>query len=172
VDPQGRVVMAIPRTDYALSVFNPDGTVAHVIEREYETWTRDDYARNRYDSLMEGQSRQFPPGTEREIEDTEADVQYIRCAADGSIWVLNSRAVYTPKDGCLAAWDVFNADGEFIKQVEAHVPGNAASDWMFLTDNGLAIHITGFWDAALAAMGGGGDEDAAAMEIICYRVGS
>ncbi len=170
----GHVVVAIPRNEYVLSVFASDGTLERVIERPYETWTRDERVRKRFDSLMAGQARQFPAGTEHTIADTEADIEGIRYGEDGTIWVVTSRTIYTPKPDVLTAWDVFSPQGEFIKQVEAHAPGDPASDLLFLTDKGYAVQIVGFWDAALSAMGGGGDDsddngDAAPMQVICYK---
>ncbi len=169
VSPKGQVVVAPAPLEYALSVYSAAGKLERVIERQYESWTRNDKVRQRYQSLMQAQSQQFPNRPTPVIEDQEPDVQSIRCAADGSTWVLTSRALYTPEPGILAAWDVFSPTGEFVKQVKAKAPGDSATDWLFLTEEGLAIQVTGFWDAAMAAMGGeGADEEAAAMEVICY----
>jgi len=166
----GQVVAALQPYEYALSVYGPDGKLERIIEREYETWPRNDRVRQRYQSIMEAQSAQFPNRPTPVLETDEPDVQHLRCAADGTIWVLTSRAIYAPEPGVLALWDVFSAQGEFLKQVKAMAPGDPATDWLFLTDEGLAIQVTGFWDAALAAMGGGGaeSEEAAPMQIICY----
>lgn len=166
----GQVVAAIQPFEYALNVYSADGKLERVIDRQYETWPRNDKVRQRYQRLMEAQSVQFPNRPTPVLETDEPDVQNIRCAADGTIWVLTSRAIYTPEPGVLAAWDVFSASGEFVKQVKAMAPGDSATDWLFLTDEGLAIQVTGFWDAAMAAMGGGDGEgeEAAPMEIICY----
>jgi hypothetical protein len=170
VDDKGRVVAAPAPYEYALNVYSPDGRLERVIERPYETWTRDARVKQRYQSIMESQARQFPNRPTPAIETQEPDIQDVRCAADGSIWVLTSRAVYTPEAGVLAAWDVFSPTGEYVKQVKAYGPGNPAADWLFMTDNGLAIKITGFWDAALAAMGGeDADSAGSAMEIVCYK---
>lgn len=170
VGPAGQVIAAPQPFEYALNVYSPDGKLERVIERDYETWPRNDKVRARYQSLMEAQSVQFPNRPTPVLETNEPDVQHVRWAADGTIWVLTSRALYTPEPGVLAAWDVFSPSGEFVKQVKAMAPGDSATDWLFLTDEGLAIQVTGFWDAAMAAMGGGDGEDEAAapMEIICY----
>jgi len=170
VSAKGQVVAAVEPLEYALNVYSPEGKLERVIERQYESWTRNDRVRQRYQSLMDAQSANFPNKPTPVIEAMEPDVQNIRCAADGTIWVLTSRALYTPEPGILAAWDVFSPTGEFTKQVKAKAPGDSATDWLFLTDEGLAIQVTGFWDAAMAAMGGAsGDEEAAAMQVICYR---
>jgi hypothetical protein len=170
VSPKGQVVAAVQPLEYALNVYSAQGKLERVIERQYESWTRNDKVRQRYQSLMEAQSANFPNKPTPVIEDQEPDVQNIRCAADGTIWVLTSRACYAPEPGMLAAWDVFSPTGEFVKQVKAKGPGDPATDWLFLTDKGLAIQVTGFWDAAMAAMGGASDDaEGAAMQIICYR---
>ncbi len=170
VDAKGRVVAAPAPYEYAMNVYRADGTLERVIERPYETWTRDARVKQRYQSIMEGQARQFPNRPTPVIETQEPDIQDIRCAADGTIWVLTSRAVYVPEAGVLACWDVFSPTGEYVKQVKAVAPGDPAADWLFMTDTGLALKITGFWDAALAAMGGEDAESAGApMEIVCYK---
>ncbi len=170
VDSKGRVVAAPAPYEYALNVYKADGTLERVIERPYETWTRDARVKQRYQSIMEAQAQQFPNRPTPVIETQEPDIQDLRCADDGTIWVLTSRAVYAPEAGVLAAWDVFSPTGEYVKQVKAMAPGDPAADWLFMTDTGLAIKITGFWDAALAAMGGEDDASAgSAMEIVCYK---
>ena len=153
-----------------MSVYAQDGTLQRVIEREYETLERDERQMTRFRSLMESQSRQFPQGVEIEVEDNAADVQNVRYAADGTIWVQTSRSVYAAEAGVLAAFDVFDPDGTYVRRVQARVEGDPASDWLFVTDHGYALQVKGFWDAALAAMGGGGDGGEEPMEIVCYRI--
>jgi hypothetical protein len=156
--------------EYVVNIYKPDGTLERVFERPYETWTRDARVKARFQSIMESQSAQFPNRPTPVVENQESDIQDLRCADDGTIWVLTSRAVYTPEAGVLASWDVFSPTGEFLKQVKALAPGDPSADVLFLTDSGLAIKITGFWDAALAVMGGEDDESAGlAMEVVCYK---
>ena len=160
-----------PRYEYALSVYAPDGTLQHVIDRQYESWTRNERVRQRYEAIMQSQAQQFPPGTETEIEDQEQDVGELRISPDGRIWVLPSRQMFEPEPGYFATYDVFTLDGEFTRQVRVECPGSADEDRLFFTGGDLVFQVTDFWNAVLSATGGGGeDEDAAPMEVICYRI--
>jgi hypothetical protein len=173
VAPDGRLVVCEPRYDYALSVYSPEGKLEKVIDREYESWTRNAVVQQRYKSIMDAQLRQFPPGTEMEVETREQDVEDLRVARDGSIWVLPSRQMFEPEPGSFATYDVFTPDGKFAKQVRVHCPGDAASDRLIFAGDDRVIQVTGFWDAVLAAAGSGGDAEdteATAMQVICYRM--
>lgn len=172
VAPDGRLVVCEPRYDYALSVYSPEGKLEKVIDREYESWTRNATVKKRYEAIMDAQVRQFPPGTEMEVEAREQDVADLRVAKDGTIWVLPSRQMYEPEAGSFATYDVFAPDGRFTKQVRVHCPGNPASDRLIFAGDDRVLQVTGFWDAVIAATGGSGQEDAAAtaMEVICYRM--
>ncbi|MEZ4386158.1 MAG: 6-bladed beta-propeller [Candidatus Krumholzibacteriia bacterium] len=171
VDHQGRLVVGEPREDYAVSVYAADGTLERVFGRAYEPLRRDKAIKARFQAIMDAQLRQMPPGTQTEVADMTQTIWGIYCHPDGTYWVTTARGMYTPPQGVLTSWDVFGADGEFLRQVEARVPGKPGVDMLLLTDHGYALEITGFWDAVLSSMGATAqNEDAEAMEIICYKV--
>jgi hypothetical protein len=172
VDPEGRVVVGEPRQEYEISVYAPDGTLERVFGREYESWQRTDEVKARFQAMLDAQTAQLPPGTGTKVSDFEQDVCGIHCHADGTYWVTSSRQMYTPPEGAFTAWDVYSAEGEFLREVRANIPGRPGTDLLMLTAHGYAVKITGFWDAVLSAMGADGqNEEAEAMEIVCYRVG-
>lgn len=170
VTPDGRVVAGIPRNSYEITVFAADGTPELVFGREYETFERSDQQLERVQAIMDNQMRQMPPGTTSEIAKVEQDLYGIHCQSDGEYWVTTSRAMYAPPEGVFTQWDVFDAKGQFTRQVQARIPGRPGRDLLMLTEHGYAVKITGFWDAALAAMGAQANEDAEAMEVVCYRI--
>ncbi len=171
VGPDGRVVACPERYDYALDVWNPDGTLDRVIHREYESWPRTEEVKQRFRSIMEAQAAQFPPGTPLEVEDLEQDVEDLRVAPDGSIWVLPSRQMYAPEPGFFAVYDVFSPEGEFTRQVRVKCPGDPATDRLMFAGDRVFL-VKGFWDAVLNAnaASGGDDEEAEPMAVTCYRV--
>lgn len=174
VDQAGRVMIAEPREEYRISVYDPDGTPVRVFGREYESLPRSPEMLARYERIMEAQSRQLPPGTATEVARDEQDVWGLDCQADGSVWVTTSRGMYQPPDGAFIAWDVFDPEGVYVRQVVARVPGSPGSDLMLLTEHDRAILVTGFWDSVMSAMGAAGDEvgEAEPMQIVCYRIES
>ena len=173
VGPDGQVIAAIPRNGYVLTVFNPDGSINRIIEREYKSWQRNERARARAIAQLEGQLRQFPPGTEYKIMDIEPDIAALYIRDDGSIWVLTSRAMWDSKPGVLQSFDVFSPEGHFLKQVDILADGSSAADLVVFARDDMVFQITGFYDALVAALGGFGtdaEEEAEPMEVICYRI--
>ena len=170
----GKVAVAIPRNGYEVSLFSPDGTVERVFSREYESWVRDERAAGIWQRILETIRQQQAPNAPVSWEDTEPDVEFLRVAADGSIWILNSRAMWTETPGAFTYYDVFSPTGHFEKQVQVVCPGDPQEDILFFAGNDLAFMVKGFWDAALSRFGGAGaaddDEEAEPMSIICYRV--
>ncbi|PJA73743.1 hypothetical protein CO151_12580 [bacterium CG_4_9_14_3_um_filter_65_15] len=171
VGPDGKVVSCIPRYGYALSVWNPDGTLDRVIERQYEPWTRTDKVKQRFQSIMEAQAAQFPPGTPVEVEDQEQDIEDLRVDKDGNIWVLPSREMFEPQEGFFATYDVFSPDGQFTRQVRVKCEGDPSVDRLLFAGDRVFV-VTGFWDAVLQANSAPDEdvEEAEPMSVICYKV--
>ncbi|MFH2052845.1 MAG: 6-bladed beta-propeller [bacterium] len=173
VNREGKVVVGAARNAYEISVFNPDGTPDRIIHREYESWVRDERAAKIWQTIMETIRNQQAPQAPAKWEDTEPDIEFIRTADDGSIWVLNSRAMWVPPEGVFTYYDVFTADGVFDRQVNLTCPGDPQEDMVFFAGDDLAFMVTGFWDSALSQFGGAGSEDeeeAEPMQVICYRL--
>ncbi len=174
VGSDGRVVVAIPRNGYEVSLLAPDGTLERVFTREYEPWVRNERAAGIWQRILETVQSQQAPNAPISWEDTEPDVEFLRVASDGSIWVLNSRAMWTETPGAFTYYDVFSPEGHFDKQVQVECDGNPQEDILFFATDDLAFMVTGFWDAALSRFGGAGntddEEEAEPMSVICYRV--
>ena len=170
----GRVVVAIPRNRYEVSVFARDGSLERVFSRDYESWQRNERALDIWRRILESHAQSFP-GAPISYEKTEPDVEQLRVGPDGSIWILTSRARWVPPAGVFTSYDVFSPAGQFQKQVQVVCPGVPRQDLLFWTGENLAFMVTGYWESALARFGGTGatiaDEDEPEpMSVICYRV--
>lgn len=173
VGKDGRVVVAIPRNDYEINVYSSDGTLERVISREYESWQRNERAIGIWRRIMETIQTTQAPNAPVSWEDTEPDVEFLRLAGDGQIWILNSRAMWEPPEGVFTFYDVFSPEGEFLKQVHVICPGNPEQDMLFFASDDLAFMVKGFWGAALSQFGGAGsddDEEPEPMAVVCYKV--
>jgi hypothetical protein len=174
VSTDGKVVVAIPRNSYEVSLFSADGTLERVFSREYESWVRDERAAGIWQRILETIQSQQAPNAPVSWEDTEPDVELLRVAADGSVWILNSRAMWTDTPGAFTYYDVFSPTGHFEEQVQVICEGDPQEDLLFMAGNDLAFMVTGFWDAALSRFGGAGatddEEEAEPMSVICYRM--
>lgn len=172
VGPDGRVYLAGSRNAYRITVYKPDGTLDRVITRRYEHRQREAKEIERIETTLKTQLAQLP-NAKWTISRTEPDIRALRIGPDGNLWVETSRGGVEQPDGVFFTWDVFDPDGHFVRQVSAACPGDGDRDMMIWTADG-AVQVTGFMDAVQSLQAGGAgaaadDEDAAPMEVICYR---
>jgi hypothetical protein len=176
-DAEGRVFLASQRNQYLINVYNPDGTLARVIEREFTSWQRTEPEMARVNAQMEAQTRNIPFEVKTSVETTEPDITSLRVAPDGSIWVLTSRGGREQPDGIMQTYDVFNSEGHYIEQVAIACPGDGVEDGLIFMGSDRVIQVIGFTEALLTLQRQGGaateseeGEEPAPMEVICYRV--
>lgn len=173
VGPDGTVAVGIPRNEYEVSLYAPDGTPKLVFSREYESWVRDERANGIWQRIMEGIQAQQPGNAPVSWEETEPDIEFLRVAADGNIWVLNSRAMWASPAGVFTTYDVFDPAGKFVEQVNIVCDGDARQDFLLFAGTDRVFRITSFWDAILSGFGGTGDaveaEEAEPVMVICYE---
>ncbi len=171
---KGKTVMAIPRYGYEVSVFDSAGQLERVFTRQYESWKRDERALTMWQNIFETIERTQAPGAPIHIEEYQPDVEFLRVASDGSIWVLTSRAMWDSPEGIFTSYDVFSPDGVYQKKLDIVCEGDSRKDFLFFAGDDLAFVVTGFWDAALSQFGGAGDQDDGEepepMAVICYRI--
>ncbi len=174
VSPQGKTVVAIPRYGYEVSIFDAEGQLERVFTRQYDSWKRDERAMTMWQNIFEFIETNQAPGAEIHIEDYQPDVEFLRVANDGSIWVLTSEAMWDSPEGIFTSYDVFSPDGVYQKKLDIVCEGDSVKDFLFFAGDDLVFVVTGFWDAALSQFGGTGateeDEEPEPMSVICYRI--
>ncbi len=170
----GKTAVAIPRYGYEISIFNATGELERVFTRKYESWRRNDRAMKMMQNIFEFIRTNQVPGADYHIEDFEPDVEFLRVASDGSIWVLTSRAMWESPESVFTSYDVFSPDGVYQKKLDIVCEGDPVEDFLFFGGDDLAFLVTGFWDAALSQFGGNGSvddgEEPEPMSVICYRI--
>ncbi len=174
VGADGKTVVAIERNGYLVSVFGKDGQLERTFSREYQPWVRDDAANKLWMNIFEFIQRTQMPGAPIHMEEDQPDVEVLRVAEDGSIWVLTSRAMWDSPEDVFTSYDVFSPDGIYQKKLDMICEGDSREDFMFFAGDDLVFVVTGFWEAALSQFGGGSadpdGEEPEPMEIICYRI--
>jgi len=174
----GRSCVAPDRDAYAIHVFAPDGRPDMVIERDYEPIDRSD---GEYEDLVETLNAGLsvvPIEYELTVERQAAAIPYfqrgLHMHEDGSIWALSGRGIRDLPDDVFAVFDVFDADGEFVKQMELRGPGNALKDGIFFAGSERILVVKGYMESLMTKFGGGAgatDDDAEAdMAVICYQL--
>jgi hypothetical protein len=173
--PDGRLYTAAERDKYAIHVTTPDGILERVIEREFKPWKRSQQDKDR---VLDGvvmiinNERVVP---DAKIEDHDPCVVSIRVMDDGSIWALNSLGNREQPDGILQTYDVFDPQGQLVKQVAVACEGDGREDELHILGNGRYVLVRGLFDAFQSMYGGSGSEDgdanmaaAAPLEVICF----
>ncbi len=173
LDASGRLFVAQSRNKYEITVYNIDGTVDRVIERESVPWQRDAQDQEIIDNAEEAIRGRVPIEIELKFDPCEPTIANMFVADDGSLWVLTSRAQRQSPEGIAVTYDVFDPTGHFIKQVALACDGNGRKDGFFHAGSDRMIQIVGFIDAALSMQGIAATEEgeeAKPMEVIVYEI--
>jgi len=175
VDDRGRVYAPLERNEYAIAVYNPDGSIDRVIKRSFENWKRDARDRRRLDALIEAWLQGFPGEMERDIEDTEPAITDLHVDDRNVLWVQHSRSGREQPDGVFLTYDTFDGDGNWLQEVSFRGDGNGAYDGLIFLDGDRVLLVRGYALARWASRGArnadfGEEEEVGPMEIVCCRM--
>lgn len=172
VGADGRVYVTMARNAYEIRVFGADGALDRVIVRDFPHRKRTAEEYQEIHDIAVAQASRLS-GATFDISRTHRDIENVRMAGDGNLWVAHSRSGIDQPEGVLSTFDVFDPDGHFLKQVQVRLPGNGEDDAVFFAPNGDAIVVTGFAPALLSLQTNFGgrkeDDDAEPMEVIYFK---
>jgi hypothetical protein len=170
----GDVYVAADRNQYSVSVFAADGTLKRVIEREFTNRKRTEEELALYRRLVDAQMAVMPGQHDVTIGERPEAIQSLEIAPDGSIWVVSSFGNHEQPAGIMSTYDVFDAQGNYVKQVAIACPGDGKKDGLLRIGRDRMLLITGLVPAVMNMQGGGGaaseGEEPAPMEVVCYRI--
>jgi hypothetical protein len=170
----GDVYVATDRNQYSVSVFAPDGTLKRVIEREFTNRKRTDDEMALYRRLVDAQMAQLPGQPQITIGERPEAIQLVEIVPDGTVWVVSSYGNHEQPTGIMTTYDVFDAQGNYTKQVAVACPGDGKKDGLIRVGRDRMLLITGFVPAVMSMQGGGaaasGEEEPAPMEVVCYKI--
>ncbi len=169
----GRVYATVTYPDYRIHVWNPNGSLIHVIERDYTHRKRTAEEKEVVTTMMNIFARRMPNCTVR-ITDYTKDIESIFVLDDGSLWVLTSDGSRDRPEGALGVFDVFDAKGRFVRQVTLQGQGEPLTDGYFFVGDRLYV-VTDLLQAYMSLQAGGesfalGDEEPEPMAVICYKI--
>ncbi|MFH1845558.1 MAG: hypothetical protein ABIF77_20420 [bacterium] len=180
--PDGQIFAARERDRYSVSVYTADGELERFIEREVAAHRRSDREKERVAAGMAPRGR-FMRDITVTVEDTAPVISSLRVDDQGRLWVLSSQGNRNQPDGVFCSYDIFDAEGSYIHQLQVAGPGDALQDRLIFLDEDRLIRITGVADA-IAVMRGrvansdpvlDEEEEEAAeetepLEVICYKI--
>jgi hypothetical protein len=176
--PSGRIFVAPDHNRYAITVYDSDGTVSHIIERQFENRRRTDRERALLSSVFRSWARGSTAETTVSIEDCPPAVTSMHVTADENLWVQHSKSGREQEDGIMLTYDVFDEDGHFSKQVSISCQGDPDDDRLIWLSDDTVLLVTDLTGAFFGNMADGAldleEENAGAMaqEVIYYRVRS
>ena len=175
--PSGEVYAAPLRDRYVINVYSPDGKLQRVIEREFTPRERTPKEMARIQAVADAQKRQVQAQNielKIELEKTEPAVSSITVRPNGELWVVSSRSTIDQPKGDMLTYDVFDAKGEFVRQVPVACAADGIEDGLFFAGNDHMLVVKGLADAAVTMQGGSPEaaegEEPAPMEVVYYRI--
>jgi len=172
VTPDGEVIVAPERTEYRLDVVGIHG-VERSFGREFVTRRRTAQEKatieGRFSRFRRGRHGGRPGGITVEVMPDAADIEALFPRPGGEIWVHHSRSHLDQPAGVMLTYDVFDAEGNFTRQLAVECEGVAPRDLLVPLSDGSFVLIIGHADA-LAAMRGVENNDAEADNDIVLEV--
>ncbi|MDX2474095.1 MAG: hypothetical protein QNL91_10340 [Candidatus Krumholzibacteria bacterium] len=174
--PDGRVYTPRDRENYAINVFLADGTLDRVIERpDFTTWTRNKLDTRRVRTLFESWAGANPDTWPRfDLKKTDRAINTLHIDGQGRLWVQHSRSNRDLPDDNFLSLDLYDAQGNWQREVRLVCEGSSVSDGFRFLGDGRILLIKGFVVARLACLGSGtatlGEDETETIEVICYRL--
>jgi len=174
--PDGKVYAAEERDRYAIRVYAPDGSIDRIIECDIPCAKRTAGEKEEVGAevmiVINGEQQEM----EREIEDHQPAILRMHVTSDGHLWVLSGHGDRDQPEGIMQTYDIFDAEGHYIKRVAIACEGDPEEDLLFACDDGRYVLVKGYTQAQEAMRAGfaaPGDEEAETgeaepLEVICY----
>lgn len=174
----GRVYVYNDWEAYAINVYGRDGELERVIEREFEPRkrTKEEMEANKPRAFMK--SDRGATEIKSTAAETDRTVRDLFARDDGTLWVVNSRGAAEPPDGAVATFDVFDAEGRFIRQVSIACDADYEGDGLHFVGDKLIVvkELRTSRRAMFADLTGGDDAadegDVEPLSVICYDIGN
>lgn len=166
--PGGLIYVATERDAYEISVYDQGGALQRVFGRRYEPRKR-----TREDKDEVGPIIDVAGGIEETIaEDHDECVRRVMYDQDeGTVWVLTPHGANDQPEGILETWEVFGADGEYLRQVPIPL-GHAMNDGTCYLVGGDRLVVVRGTNSVFDGNNGEDDEEEEVepLEVICYRI--
>ena len=168
----GKVYACNSYDNYEITVYDKSGKTDKVITREYKHVARTAEEKDFMNRMFSHWAKMIP-NCKVVINPMVKDIENIYLRDDGSLWVLSSAGARNLPKGTLGVFDVFNPEGQFVKQVTLQGQGDPLED-LYVFEKDRFYVVTSFLQAAMSAEGVQGLYDEAdepePMAVICYKL--
>jgi hypothetical protein len=173
----GRIYTSEDFDGYEIKVFSPEGKLARVIEREYTHRQRSqqEMEDNKPRVMMRGAGGQR---MQPQVKSSPTDRDILRMIPrdDGTLWILSSRGGNDQPAGMLATFDVFDANGRFVRSLAVKAPIDSKQDEFHVVHDQLVVvkSVRSARDAMFAEGDDGNaskdEADPEPVSLVCYRL--
>lgn len=174
IAPDGCVYVGPDYDRYAINVYRSDGTLDHVIEREFTKRPRTELESGRIEAVFATWGRRGNQQMPSEIYDCAPTITDLYVDDQNRLWVENSRSAEAGPDEAMLTYDLYDPDGRFTHQVALVCDGDPVNDELFRVRDDMVVLVKGSIPAMYASMAPNveADEEAADafMEVVCYRI--
>ena len=174
VDSEGRVYTVRGWDEYAIEVYDSDGTLDKIIERDFQTRTRDKDDVRRLNALIDAWLTGEAMEIERVLEPSEPAITEMHVDDEGVLWVQHNRSGHDQPEGILLTYDTFSPEGVWLQEVSIKAEGNPVYDGLQFLGGDRVLLVKGYTLARWASRGAQnvnfGEEDAEAMEVVFCRM--
>jgi len=154
--PDGNLYAAPERNGYRIHVIDPAGRLLRVIERQYEPYRRSAQDMALARRFVEAVYRNYPvPASSCKIEELDADISAIHVTEQGEVWVTPGRGMRDLPAGIALQVDVFDREGQFVRQVALRGAFDADRDLVRLLRDDRLLVVVGAGEGYLNSMGVG-----------------
>jgi hypothetical protein len=184
----GRVYVAEKKDEYAIEVYNAQGVLERRIRREYQTVKRSDEDRAADKKMADEMAKQYGGMVTLQTREYERDIEEMHARSDGRLWVVSSEGSRDCPEGAVGLFDVFDADGKYLKQIGLNLDYNEKKDDFLLVGDLLFVlkqakvrpasmssNVSGGMTTMIIRGGPGEDEegdegDEVPPGVVCYRL--
>ncbi|MBU8869954.1 MAG: hypothetical protein KOO60_03655 [Gemmatimonadales bacterium] len=174
VDSEGKVYTVRSWDEYAIEVYNSDGTLDKIIERDFQTRKRDKGEVRRLNALIDAWLTGEALKLERVLEPSEPAIAEMHIDDEGVLWVLHNRSGHDQPEGVFLTYDTFSPEGVWLQEVSIKAEGNPVYDGLRFLGGDRVLLVKGYALARWASRGAQnvnfGEEEAEAMEVIFCRM--
>jgi len=163
--PDGHIFAPMLRDSYEISVFDRTGALLRTFGRSYQPRKRTQAEKDEVSPMINvnngDQARDWDICDYDECVDR---IQYNH--DDGTVWVLAPDASDDRPDEVLEIWDVFSAEGEYLREAPILLGDQMNNGACYLIGGGRMIVVRGASDA----FGPDEEDEIEPVQVICYEI--
>lgn len=181
----GTVYVSRRPHEYRIEIFDLEGTLQKIIQRQYRPVKLSDEELVEEDERVERLHRMTRgSGIDFQVDPYKRDISALYPRPGGELWVSTSRGALEHEAGTIGVFDVFDATGRYVRQTRLQVDYHPNRDSFELIGNRLYVIKEGQMRPSFVSESASatiyydnenldaddGDDEAPPLEVICYEL--